>query len=58
VRRAFLTQSRLDKRATVFAGLRNTPPAEVLVTGNDLGDAIPTSPGHTYIHVRETAARR
>jgi hypothetical protein len=58
VRRAFISESRVDPGTSAFVGLRNTPAREVILSGNDLADTSPTAPGLTYIHIpRDTEPR-
>ncbi|MCE5310994.1 MAG: hypothetical protein LLG20_25415 [Acidobacteriales bacterium] len=58
VRRAFITQSRVNPGTAVFVGTRNTPAKEVVLTGNDLGDTRPMAAGATYQHFPTAASAR
>ena len=53
VKRAFLTQSRVDPGTRFFAGLHDTPPEALTLSGNDLGDARPFAPGAAYVHIKK-----
>jgi hypothetical protein len=48
---AFITESRVDPGTAVFVGLRNTPAEQIVLTGNDLGEARPIANGATYEHI-------
>ncbi len=59
VRRAFITQSRVDPGTSVLVGLNDTPAESVVLSGNDLGSTRAMTAGATYVHVpRATSARR
>ncbi len=58
VRRAFITESRPDPAAEVLIGLNDTPAGEVVLTGNDLGRALPVADGATYVHIAKPASAK
>ena len=58
VRRAFISESRADSGTAVFVGLRDMPPDQVILTGNDLREARPVAAGSTYIHIAKSPSAR
>ncbi len=56
VRRAFITESRLGSGTPVFVGLRDTPAEQIVLTGNDLGQARPLAAGAVYEHIAKSAS--